>query len=57
MARTEPIGVRLEPDEREALVQAAVSDDRTISALARKILVEWLRQQGWIKPVKVRRTG
>ena len=36
------IGIRLEPDEREALREAAAADDRSISALARKIIVAWL---------------
>jgi hypothetical protein len=48
MARTNAIGVRLSPDEREALDRAARSDDRSISALARKIIADWLRSNGFL---------
>jgi hypothetical protein len=47
--KLEPIGVRLEPEERAALEKAAAADDRAMSALARKILVDWLRKGGWLK--------
>lgn len=49
MAKTDPIGVRLDPDERAALEKAAAADDRSMSALARKILSDWLRKNGWLK--------
>lgn len=49
MAKTKHIGVRLEPDEREALERAAASDDRPLSALIRKIVAEWLRTNGYLK--------
>lgn len=44
-----PLGIRLDPDEREALGRAAKADDRPISSLARKIIVAWLRENGWLK--------
>ena len=46
MPKDPPISVRLEPDEREAIEQAAREDDRPVSALVRKIVVEWLRRHG-----------
>ena len=46
MAKNAPLGIRFEPDEREALDKAAAADARTTSALARKVLVDWLRSQG-----------
>jgi len=52
MTKTDPIGVRLAPAEREALEKAAAADDRALSAMARKILVEWLRKHGHLKANK-----
>jgi hypothetical protein len=49
MARIGHVGIRLEPEERDALELAAAADERTISSLARKIIVEWLRKNGWLK--------
>lgn len=46
MTKADPIGVRLEPDEKAALERAALADDRSMSALARKIIVEWLKKHG-----------
>ena len=51
MAKKEHIGVRLDADERAALGRAAAGDDRPVSALCRKILAEWLRKHGWLKPL------
>ena len=47
--KTDPIGVRFSTDERAALEKAAAADDRSMSALARKIVVEWLRANGWLQ--------
>lgn len=49
MSKTEPIGVRLEPEERAALERAATSDDRSLSAMARVAIIHWLRQSGHMK--------
>jgi hypothetical protein len=48
MAKSDTIGIRLDPQELKALRLAAASDDRSISALGRKIIVEWLirREEG-----------
>ena len=48
MVKTDPIGVRLDPSEREALERAAKVDERPMSALARKVLVDWLKKNGWM---------
>ena len=48
MAKDPALGIRLEPDEREALDRAAKADERALSAMGRKILVEWLRTNGWL---------
>jgi len=37
---------RLSAELQEALKRAAEADDRTSSALARKIIADWLRRQG-----------
>ncbi len=52
MTKDPPIGVRLEPEERAALDRAAAKDDRSVSAMARKILVEWLKRHGHMKVPK-----
>lgn len=52
MTKTDPIGVRLEPEEKAALERAAAADDRSLSAMARKIITEWLRKNGHMKRPK-----
>ncbi len=48
MAKTTPLGIRLEPDVREALTRAAKDDARSISSLIAKILSDWLRERGYL---------
>jgi hypothetical protein len=48
MAKSDTVGIRLDPQERDALQRAANADDRSMSALARKLLVEWLKETGWL---------
>lgn len=54
MARTsatkaDPLGIRLDPEEREALERAAKHDERPLSAMGRKAIVAWLREHGWLE--------
>jgi hypothetical protein len=49
MAKLGQLGVRLEPRERAALERAAAYDRRPLSAMLRKILVEWLVRHGWLE--------
>lgn len=49
MPKTDPIGVRLDPEVKAALERAAAADDRSLSAMAHKIIAEWLRKNGWLK--------
>jgi len=49
MAKTPPLGVRLDPDVKAALERAAQADDRSLSALIAKIVAEWVRREGWLK--------
>jgi hypothetical protein len=39
----------MEQDERAALERAAYADDRTMSGLARKLLTDWLRANGYLQ--------
>lgn len=56
MPKTPPIGIRLSAEERAALTRAAAADDRSISALARRVLADWLRRNGWLSgPDRMRR--
>ena len=52
MVKTDPIGVRLDPEERAALERVAKADARPISAMARKIIAEWLKRHGHMKVKK-----
>ena len=42
------LGIRLELDEKAALDRAAKADQRTLSAMGRKIIADWLRANGWL---------
>ena len=48
MARTNPLGVRVEPEIKEALEKAAKDDDRSISSLVERILKSWLIDRGYM---------
>lgn len=50
MRKLPSVAVRLSESEREALERAAVADDRAISAMARRIIAEWLRDKGYTRP-------
>lgn len=51
MAKTHPLGFRIDPKVKEALEKAAADDVRSVSSLCEKILVTWLREKGYL-PVK-----
>lgn len=44
MAKTSPVGVRLQPLERAILEAAAASDHRPLASMIHKILVEWIER-------------
>lgn len=48
MAKTTPLGVRLDEDVREALTSAARDDARSISSLTSKIITDWLKSKGYL---------
>jgi hypothetical protein len=46
MARTAAIGIRVEPEIKEAAERAAQKDRRTLASLMEKILIDWLEGNG-----------
>jgi len=48
MARTNPLGVRVEQEIKEALERAAKADDRSVSSLVERILKVWLTDKGFL---------
>lgn len=48
MAKTHPLGFRVEPEVKQALEHAAQADMRSVSSLIEKILTEWLRERGYL---------
>ncbi|HEX2526906.1 MAG TPA: hypothetical protein VHL31_11510 [Geminicoccus sp.] len=48
MAKTNSLGVRLQPDVKAALEKAAKDDMRSLSSLMEKIVTEWLRERGYL---------
>jgi hypothetical protein len=47
--RTAPLGLRILPSVKAALEQAAADDHRPVASMAEKILVEYLRERGYLK--------
>jgi hypothetical protein len=52
MGKSPSLGVRVQPDTKAALEKAAKDDLRSVSSLIEKILVEWLREEGYLKKAK-----
>jgi hypothetical protein len=40
------------PSLKSALERAASDDHRSVASMAEKILIEWLRANGYLKPAK-----
>lgn len=49
MAKTTPLGVRVQSETKAALEAAAREDMRSVSSLIEKILVDWLKAKGHLK--------
>jgi hypothetical protein len=47
MAKTNPLGFRIEPALKEALVQAAKDDRRSVSSMVEIIIEQWLTDKGY----------
>jgi hypothetical protein len=50
MAKTHPLGFRIEPDIKAALTVAAKEDHRSVSSLVELIIAKWLRDRGYLSP-------
>ncbi|WP_043344359.1 hypothetical protein [Belnapia moabensis] len=48
MAKTAPLGVRLDPAVKAGLEQAAATNMRSLSNTVEVILTDWLRQNGYL---------
>lgn len=48
MVKTTPLGVRLDPEVKEALEKAARDDARSQSSMISKILSDWLKERGYL---------
>lgn len=55
MSKTELVGVRLEPHEKAALATCADAEDRSLSAMARKLLLEALQRTGHLPAARSKR--
>jgi predicted transcriptional regulator len=42
-------GVRLSADERKALDKAAAAEDRPAAYVARRAILDWLKEKGFMK--------
>lgn len=51
MVKTNPLGFRVDPEVKTALEKAAKDDARSVSGMAEKILVDWLRAKGYLPSV------
>lgn len=45
MAKDEQIAFRVDAKTKEALLEAAEEDGRTMSSLAAKIIIDWLKKR------------
>lgn len=48
MAKTHPLGFRIERHLKEALVRAAKDDHRSVSSLTEILIEEWLKKKGYL---------
>ena len=48
MAKTHPLGFRVEPEIKAALERAAKDDDRSVSSLVERVLKAWLVERGYL---------
>lgn len=52
MAKTHPLGFRIEREIKEALVLAARDDHRSVSSLVELIVEKWLGERGYLDKPK-----
>ena len=51
MARTASIGIRVEPEVKEAAERAAKDDHRTVASMIELLLIQHLQQKGYLLKV------
>lgn len=49
MAKTHPLGFRIERHLKEALVRAAKDDHRSVSSLVEILIEKWLADKGYLE--------
>jgi hypothetical protein len=49
MAKTNPLGFRIEPALKDALVRAAKDDRRSVSSMVEIIIEQWLTEKGYFE--------
>lgn len=49
MKKTGWLGIRLEPEIEDALINAATDNDRAKADMGRIILKEWLKEHGYLE--------
>jgi len=54
MKRTEAIGIRVTNDVKAAAIDAALDDNRSVSSLLEKLLIDYLVSQGYVKTPQTR---
>lgn len=47
--KTHPLGFRIEREIKEALIEAARDDHRSVSSLVELIVARWLREKGYLQ--------
>lgn len=52
MNKSAALGFRINERMKAMLVKAAQDDSRSVSSMVDKIIAEWLRENGYMKPIK-----
>lgn len=53
MAKTNPLGFRIEPRLKEALVRAAKDDRRSVSSMVEIVIEKWLTEKGYLSDIEI----
>jgi hypothetical protein len=49
MGKLPSLGIKVDPEIKDALQRAAAQESRSVSNMINKILVDWLRANGYLK--------
>jgi hypothetical protein len=47
--RSRAVGVQFSAEENEAVHQAAAHEDRAVASFMRRVVLEWLKAEGYLK--------